>query len=544
MFGIDQQVQQRIDAYRGNPQKLQQQYAQKKDIFDLIALNRITEEQESAANQMRLDAAKKGTLPSIYAQKESQALDNAKKEVIDEQAGVMQNKMKQMQDAQKKVLQAAGAPQMPGQSTPQPQQPPSAGLAGLPAPNIQGMAGGGIVAFEGGGSTDKETKEEKERRETAESDRARLKEFGASTLDTFSMIPRSLNTGVNLGIRGLNAIPGVSLPYFDAIGGPGGTGFFPRLNAQTRENAANQAINASRRLPADEATPAYAAAVARQAEARDQAQPPAPPPQAAPQGTGGGAPMGNAPGTVGFGIQSLIGTKTPDEAARENEARAAAAANYNPVERAAKERMIQERSAEDRDAEFINGLIGMSGYTTNAGALAAGAAARQRTRNQALAARHRAEGELIDIGPESRKAGTKAGEARYKDVVLGMSQGVDAAVKQAQVASSAADRQLARENLTADKAKTAYTGVQAQITRESTRLDRIHKDAVAELAIRGLKPNEYKIALAEINAVRDLGYQQVQNQFAPLMQKLESDIGIPSAGGFSLVGVRPNTPPK
>ena len=86
--------------------------------------------------------------------------------------------------------------------------------------------------------------------------------------------------------------------------------------------------------------------------------------------------------------------------------------------------------------------------------------------------------------------------------------------------------------------------MQAQITRESTRIDRIHKDAVAELAIRGLKPNEYKIALAEINAVRDLGYQQIQNQFTPLMQRLESDIGIPSTGGFSLVGVRPNTPPK
>jgi len=61
-----------------------------------------------------------------------------------------------MQEAQKKVLQSAGAPPMPGQATPQPQQPPSAGLAGLPAPNIQGMAGGGIVAFDQGGSTGEE----------------------------------------------------------------------------------------------------------------------------------------------------------------------------------------------------------------------------------------------------------------------------------------------------------------------------------------------------------------------------------------------------
>jgi len=269
----------------------------------------------------------------------------------------------------------------------------------------------------------------------------------------------------------------------------------------------------------------------------------APAPAAAPTPQGG-MPTGGAPGTVGFGIRSLIGDKTPEQAARENEARAAAAANFSPEERAAKERQIQERTAFDRDSELTNFLLGMAGRSTPGLAIAAGGSALQNARNQALAARQRAEGELIDIGPASRIAGTKAGESRFKDVVAGMSQGVDAAVKQAQVASSAADRALAREALTADKAKTAYTGVQAQITRESTRIDRIHKDAVAELAIRGLKPNEYKIALAEINAVRDLGYQQIQNQFTPLMQRLESDMNIPSTGGFSLVGVRPNTPPK
>jgi hypothetical protein len=406
------------------------------------------------------------------------------------------------------------------------------------------MAGGGIVAFSGEtGSDVKETKEQKERRETAESDRARLKELGASTIDTLSMIPRSLNTGVNLGIRGLNAIPGVNLPYFDAIGGPGGTGFFPRLNAQTRENAADQAINASRRLPADEATPAYAGAVARQAQARDEAQPPAPPPQAAPQGTGGGAPS-NAPGTVGFGIQSLIGSKTPEQAAMETELRAAAAANLTPEEAANKRGMSAEREAFEMRNKLGAALTAGAGYNNPYSALANMGQTAVNVDRNSMQRRHALENEIIDMGPESRKAGTKAGEARYKDVVLGMSQGVDAAVKQAATASSAADRQLAREGMSADKAKTAYTGVQAQITRESTRLDRIHKDAVAELAIRGLKPNEYKIALSEINAVRDLGYQQVQNQFAPLMQKLESDIGIPSAGGFSLVGVRPNTPPK
>jgi hypothetical protein len=95
-----------------------------------------------------------GGKPSTIAdQRESQVLDMTKKEVVDQQAGVMQQKMQQQQAAQQKLMQSAGAPRMPSQATPQPQQPPSEGLAGLPAPNIQGMAGGGIVAFDEGGST-------------------------------------------------------------------------------------------------------------------------------------------------------------------------------------------------------------------------------------------------------------------------------------------------------------------------------------------------------------------------------------------------------
>jgi hypothetical protein len=154
MFGIDQQVQQTADAYRSKPQMLQQKYAQNQQLIDLLALQKLKSDKEEASRQMALSM--QGKPQTIADQRESQVLDMTKKEVIDEQAGVMQNKMKQMQDAQRKVLQAAGAPPMPGQSSPQPQQPPSAGLAGLPAPNIQGMAGGGIVAFDEGGTTGEE----------------------------------------------------------------------------------------------------------------------------------------------------------------------------------------------------------------------------------------------------------------------------------------------------------------------------------------------------------------------------------------------------
>jgi hypothetical protein len=324
MFGIDQQVQQTADAYRGKPQMLQQKYAQNQQLIDLLALQKLKSDKEESARQLALQSGGQG-IATIADQRESEALDNAKKEVIDEQAGIMQNKMKQMQDAQKKVLQSAGAPPMPGQATPQPQEPPAPGLAGLAAPNIQGMAGGGIVAFDQGGSTG----EEEARRAMAE--------------------------------------------------------------RQQREE----------------------------------------PRQAAPQA----APRGG----MQAGLDALLAIR-PDEIYEQRRIAAARDTNFTPEERAAKERQIQERSAADREAAFINGLLGMSGRSTNAGAIAAGGAAAQNTRNQALAARQRAEGELIDIGPASRAAGLKAGEAGYTHAMPGLYHGVDAAARMAQTGEMAAGR--------------------------------------------------------------------------------------------------------
>ena len=154
MYGIDQEVQQKADAYRGNPQMLQQKYAQNQQLIDLLALQKLKSDKEEATRQLSLQAGAQGKPPTIADQRESEALDNAKKDVVEQQAGVMQNKMQQMQQAQQKLMQSAGAPQMP-QGAPQ-SAPPSNGIAALPAPNVQGMANGGIVAFDEGGSTMKE----------------------------------------------------------------------------------------------------------------------------------------------------------------------------------------------------------------------------------------------------------------------------------------------------------------------------------------------------------------------------------------------------
>jgi hypothetical protein len=406
MFGIDQQVQQTADAYRGKPQMLQQKYAQNQQLIDLLALQKLKSDKEEASRQMALSM--QGKPQTIADQRESQVLDMTKKEVIDEQAGVMQNKMKQMQDAQRKVLQSAGAPQMPAQATPQPQQPPSAGLAGLAAPNIQGMAGGGIVAFDQGGSTGEE-----------------------------------------------------------------------------------------------EARQAYL----RQQQQRQQ-------PQQAPQA----APRGG----MQAGLDALLAIR-PEELYEQRREAAARDTNFTPEERAAKERQIQERSAADREAAFINGLLGMAGRTTNAGAIAAGGAAAQNTRNQALAARQRAEGELINIGPASRAAGLKAGETAYGHAMPGLVSGVRSGVDLVQAGESAANRAeaaLSRQQRQAELAANAATADERQrITAAEARFQNARKEIYGQMDKAGVEPGSPQSApfTEQINSIGQsiYGRAQVPQYFIP-----------------------------
>jgi hypothetical protein len=403
MFGIDQQVQQTADAYRGKPQMLQQKYAQNQQLIDLLALQKLKSDKEEASRQMALSM--QGKPQTIADQRESQVLDMTKKEVIDEQAGVMQNKMKQMQDAQKKVLQAAGAPPMPGQATPQPQQPPSAGLAGLAAPNIQGMAGGGIVAFRTG----------------------------------------------------------------DTVEGDAG-------EAEARRYMEEQ----------------------RQRQRQPQAQQ-----QAAPRGG------------MQAGLDALLAIR-PEEIYEQRRIAAARDTNFTPEERAAKERQIQERSAADKDAELINFLLGGSGRSTNAGAIAAGGAAAQNTRNQALAARQQAEGQLIDIGPASRAAGLKAGETAYGHAMPGLVSGVRSGVDLVQAGESAANR---AESVATRAANAATADERQRITTAETRFQFARKEIQEQMDKAGVVPGSPEAApfTEQINSIGQsiYGRLQVPQYFVP-----------------------------
>jgi len=344
-YGIDHEIQQTADAYRGKPEMLQKKYAMDKQLIDLLAMQKLKSDKDEAARQLAMQS--NGGMQTTGDKLKNDLLDDAKKEVVKDFPGVAQHEMQQTQDAQKKLLQAAGAPQQgaPQQGLPQ-QNMQSAGLATLPADNIapKMMAGGGIVAFSG----------ESGNQQVVDESRAG--------------------------------------------------------EAEARQYMEEQRQRAE-----------------REAQPREQ-------PRAV---SGGGLPAALA----------ALHAIRPEEIYKNRNEEAARAANLNPEERAAKERHIAERQAFDDRNAFANALIAGAGYTNQASGIAnMGQAAARNARNSMLQ-RIAGENELVDMGPESRKAGIKAGEAGYTHAMPGLYHGVQASVdleKAAQMGAATRENALER----------------------------------------------------------------------------------------------------
>jgi len=131
---LDQDVQSRVDAYRGNPQALQQKYSVSKDLLDLMALQKLTKEKESAARELQMAmAAQQGQgAGTIRDQLQQKALGMTKQELEKQQMDLLQQKQQQQQQNMQQLAQS--------------------GIAQNPAPNMEGgpgFASGGIIAFAG-----------------------------------------------------------------------------------------------------------------------------------------------------------------------------------------------------------------------------------------------------------------------------------------------------------------------------------------------------------------------------------------------------------
>ena len=122
-------VQDRVDAYRGNPAALQQRYMQSQELIDLLALQKMKSTQQNFARDMQLKM--QSNPKTIKQQLESEMMGRTKDDMLKGVAGVLKNKQAQAQSNINKVAES--------------------GVAGVPADNMKKLADGGIVGFKSGG---------------------------------------------------------------------------------------------------------------------------------------------------------------------------------------------------------------------------------------------------------------------------------------------------------------------------------------------------------------------------------------------------------
>lgn len=142
-MAIDQEIQQRVDTYRNNPQALQQRYAQNQQLLDLLALQRLKSEKDDAARKVQMEMAQNPQ--TVKQQREQQLLEMTKQDLAQQTQGIMQMAQQRQQKNMQQVAKQ-------GAASPQQVQQVASGLGALAQRQApQRMAAGGIVAFQAGG---------------------------------------------------------------------------------------------------------------------------------------------------------------------------------------------------------------------------------------------------------------------------------------------------------------------------------------------------------------------------------------------------------
>lgn len=145
---LDEQIDQKVDAYRNNPQQLAASYQKNQQLVDLLALQKLKSQQDAVARDMQMKAQNDPS--TIKQQREQEMFQRTKQDMIKQTQGIMQNRQA---NQQKNLQRLMKTPQRPQPQRPQPQGGLPAMMSKRPTPK---MSGGGIVGFAPGGSTDLE----------------------------------------------------------------------------------------------------------------------------------------------------------------------------------------------------------------------------------------------------------------------------------------------------------------------------------------------------------------------------------------------------
>lgn len=106
MINIDSQLKRRMDQFRGRPQDLMQQYQVSRELIDLLALQKLKSEKDSAARNMMMQMQQNPQ--TVAAQREAELMGRTQQEVAQQVGGIAQ-----LDDARRKQNLARMASQRP-----------------------------------------------------------------------------------------------------------------------------------------------------------------------------------------------------------------------------------------------------------------------------------------------------------------------------------------------------------------------------------------------------------------------------------------------
>jgi hypothetical protein len=457
---INQDIQSRVDAFRGNPDALAQRYQQSQQLIDLLALQKIKSEKEAAARQMQMQMAqqqaKEGQPPTIAEQREREVLDLTKNEVQQQQSALRAQQQQQQQAAMQKLLSGIAA--APG---------------AMSAAQPQAMAAGGIVAFAEGGDVaaaeDRLKQAQQAIRQYGVAQRARDPEgYRAAQQEveaaraalmqiTAAGAEAAASMGPAQGVGALRGIRGIQPPAAPTPAAPSG------IAAATPPSfAADMAERRRRELPP---TPAAPTAPPAPAAAPRPAAPPTgiatvATPTSATTSTQSGAELATpemVQGTQGVITSAL--NRDPEAIRKARAAEAEAAAKYTPEELAEKRSRIAELQALQpseqalRDRRLIAGLLGaQSGYGIGSTLGAFGRASvaegeRQEAAQRAnVLERQKMLDQLLEAGVAARVKGFDVGTAAEKNVLERQSVAAGDVTRLQEAQQRALDSRLDRES--------------------------------------------------------------------------------------------------
>jgi len=128
---IDSQINDRMQTYSGNPQALQQRYAQTQELVDLLALQKMKNDRAAATSAVQ--GAMQTPSNTVKGQLEQEAMQGSRNDVLRSMAPGIQQQGQRMAQMQNRAAM---------------------GLPTQAAPNMARMANGGIVGYADGGSVD------------------------------------------------------------------------------------------------------------------------------------------------------------------------------------------------------------------------------------------------------------------------------------------------------------------------------------------------------------------------------------------------------